>query len=814
MKLRVLAPAILTSVLVSACGGGGGGGDTPDTAQPSASTSVSGVASKGPLKQALVTAYKVKDDGTRGDVITSKETDDNGGYTLDLGSYSGPVQLEVTVVAGKTKTADEATGADQTLPDDFKLRSTLVVTAPAGGSTQIQSASITPYTELATKIAEDSGGLSSTNIANATKVVFDLIGVDPVATKPIDYSKTAPADATEAQKKYALLNAAVSTLAATAPTTTDATTLACFTSAGADTGKKIKCATDQIAKAVTVDKTSGSATASVNKNFVGLGDALVAAASDDKNKTGKTVSSDDADNKRLKEIETEVKNSADGKAPPVKLDVPAQDQADVAKAKLFFNRLRSNAASLQSAPLDTGLADGLRAFDDSLRNEALVVTDETGQLLRLAQVGLTLWQDYMNGATTNPNSVSIPGLPGGCTVFSGSFPAMFGGDDKQVGADGAPGAPYATGAVAATSANDARWVGCSLNKGVLPTAQNGVVQYRRSVLLNTSAGTYPAAIPYIANTRSRFHDSASNGLVQRNLTPTLSGSFGATIVGDRPTALQLVGDLPPGVTSSGTLQAARFAVNIAATVTARSSGATKVAFTGGSFGVVPVGATAASLTVDLSSGGESAVVLPVALDAPSDAAPTDAQLADASLTLAARISTAKGALTGRLVADRFGIDSLGDLVPNRVAFTGSIAAAGTSGTVAEVLIGTLEGTRSTAAGASAPTETVSFTGTLTLPNRPVVTLSLSTTETPVAGSDAPTIALTGRYVQDAITLQATGSQTGSSQSLTLADSSGVTVSLVAGVNTATVTVSGRAAASIDNARGRITYVDGTFESLN
>ena len=214
MKLRVLAPTVITSVLVSACGGGGGSGsDTPAPTPPSASTTISGVASKGPLKQALVTAYKVKDDGTRGDKIADKETDDNGGYTLDLGSYAGAVQLEMTVVAGKTKTADEATGVDQSLPDDFKLRSALVVTAPASGSTQIQSASITPYTELANQIAEDSGGLSKANIANATKVVFDLIGVDPVATKPIDYSKTAPGDATEDQKKYALLNAAVSTMA-------------------------------------------------------------------------------------------------------------------------------------------------------------------------------------------------------------------------------------------------------------------------------------------------------------------------------------------------------------------------------------------------------------------------------------------------------------------------------------------------------------------------------------------------------------------------------------------------------------------------
>jgi hypothetical protein len=813
MKLRVLAPTVIASVLVSACGGGGGS-DTPAPSLPSASTTISGVASKGPLKQALVTAYKVKDDGTRGDAITSKETDDTGGYTLDLGSYAGAVQLEMTVVAGKTKTADEATGADQTLPNDFKLRSALVVTAPASGSTQIQSASITPYTELATKIAEDSGGLSQANIANATKVVFDLIGVDPVATKPIDYSKAAPADATEDQKKYALLNAAVSTMAATAPTTTDTTTLDCFTSAAGDAGKKIKCATDQIAKAVTVDKSGSTPTAAVNKNFVGLGDAMVAAANDDKNKTGRKVSSDDADSKRMKDIETEVKSSNDGKAPPIKLDVPVQDQADVAKAKLFFSPLRSNAAALQSAPLETGLADGLRAFEASLRSEALAVTGETGQMLRMAQVGLALWQDYKDGTTTNPNSAAIPGMPGGCTVYSGTFPVQFGGSDKQVGSDGLPGAPYANVSVTATSAADASWVGCSVNKGVLPTAQNGVVQYRRSVLLNTSAASAPATIPYIASTRARSYDSASATLVQRNLTPTLSGSFGAALGDGLPATLQLVGDLPPGVTAAGVLEAARFAVNISATVSALPSTATKIAFTSGSFGVVPVAFTAASMTVDLSVGGESAVVLPMALDATPATVPTDAQLADASITLAARISSAKGALVGRLVADKVSLDAMGDLTPNRIVFKGSMSAAGTGGTVGEVLTGTLEGSRSFAEGASRPTRMVGFTGTLTLPSRPVVTLSLSATETPATASAAASLTLTGRYVQDAITLQATGSRSGSSQSLTLADSSSVTVSLVGGTNSAAVTVSGRNAATIDIRRGRITYVDGTFESLN
>ncbi len=95
MRLHVLAPVLITSALITACGGGGGGTSTDPVTPVAATTTVSGVASKGPLKRAMVKAYAVKDDGTRGDLIASKETDDTGAYTLDLGTYAGPVQLEV-----------------------------------------------------------------------------------------------------------------------------------------------------------------------------------------------------------------------------------------------------------------------------------------------------------------------------------------------------------------------------------------------------------------------------------------------------------------------------------------------------------------------------------------------------------------------------------------------------------------------------------------------------------------------------------------------------------------------------------------------
>ena len=128
MRIRILAPALVTATLISACGGGGDA-----TPVVPATTSLTGVAAKGPLKAALVQAFKLDDAGKLGDKITEQETDasdaSGGSYRLELGSYSGALQLVVSVIPGKTKSKDEATGIDQLLPDDFKLHANMVVTA-------------------------------------------------------------------------------------------------------------------------------------------------------------------------------------------------------------------------------------------------------------------------------------------------------------------------------------------------------------------------------------------------------------------------------------------------------------------------------------------------------------------------------------------------------------------------------------------------------------------------------------------------------------------------------------------------------------
>lgn len=777
-QLKRFSVAGCGAVLLIAAGcGGGGGGDSP---APS-STTLSGVASKGPLKGALVTAYGVNAAGAVDSTeIAHAPTGPTGAYTLNLGSYTGAVQLVVTAPAGAT-TADEATGVDVPLPSTFKLHANTVVTAPTGSQTQ--SASITPYTELANNIAKNSGGITPGSIANANGVVFALIGVDPVATQPS--SLASPAGATEAQKRYALFNAAVSKLASSTPQTADPATQTCFTGAGTDPGKKIECATQQIADSVTVSVSSGQTVTTVNSKLVGLSDALVSIAADDAiNKTGTTIATTDSVVKTLDAVETA---AASGTATPISGGTTEQ-RTDVAAAKLFFSGLRSNAAALQSDAMSTGIADGVKAFGDSIKGEAAALTVNTLQVARLGDIAQSLWTNYTTGLTTSPDSPAISGFPGGCTVFQGAFPTQFGGTT------GTSGLPYSGTSTLATAVANAKWVGCSVNSG--PLATDGTRRYRQTILFNMAADATLANIPYLAVTRAQYVDTGVT--YQQNLTPALSGTAGFTTASGNLTGFSLVGDLPPATTPAGALLAQRYPVNVAGQLTQLASGAVQATLASGKLGSVPVGASEAGLTIDLSPGGASVAVIP-------EDNTNATQVAAAKIDLVATISDSKGRLSGSLLVDRFSVDSAGDLVPGHAKFSGDVAVApvvgGIAGTMVSFLSGSLEATNGS-------TPVVSFSGSLTLPSRPVATLTVSVTETSV-----DTYTLEGRYVQNGTTVTITGSRKAADTEVTFADSTGVSVSVTTSVSTADVTVSGRKAAVIDKNAKTITYIDGTFESL-
>lgn len=189
------------------CGGSSSSAVTPGTGTtPAQVTKINGIASKGPINGGTVSVYKIVNNA-KGDLIVSGITGPDGAYSLDVGSYSGSVLLEIS---GGTYT-DEATGiTSATIPTAAPLHA---VVAGASGTV---SAAITPLTELAYQLAGST--LTPAAIDNANKQVAGLFKVNDITkTQPVSpaQSSLAASSTTQAQRDYTLMLATFSQVAAT-----------------------------------------------------------------------------------------------------------------------------------------------------------------------------------------------------------------------------------------------------------------------------------------------------------------------------------------------------------------------------------------------------------------------------------------------------------------------------------------------------------------------------------------------------------------------------------------------------------------------
>lgn len=207
---RVLSLAML-SLALGACGGGGGGvGGSP---APVSST-ISGSASKGTLKNAVVTAYKVTADGKKGDKLGDTRTDNKGVYSLTVSGYTGPVLLEMTTDAASRMTCDipAGCGGSSRFGDDVAVAMTLssVLSNVQGGAV---TSAITPFTHLAARRALANGLTKAEIEKDLTQVaaIFNLSDLN--ATQPADVTTASTAAASLDAQRYALLNAAIGQLA-------------------------------------------------------------------------------------------------------------------------------------------------------------------------------------------------------------------------------------------------------------------------------------------------------------------------------------------------------------------------------------------------------------------------------------------------------------------------------------------------------------------------------------------------------------------------------------------------------------------------
>ena len=166
---------------------------------------ISGTAVKGPVDGGTVTAYAVSN-GAMGTQLASGTTDAQGNYQISIGTYSGPVMLQMS---GGTY-IDEATGLTMTMsPGDVM---TAIMPSIISGET-ITNIQVTPLTSMAQAMANNmAGGMTGANITAANTSVGNYFMVNDILhTQPMNpLVSGSSGTATQDMRNYGMAIAAMS----------------------------------------------------------------------------------------------------------------------------------------------------------------------------------------------------------------------------------------------------------------------------------------------------------------------------------------------------------------------------------------------------------------------------------------------------------------------------------------------------------------------------------------------------------------------------------------------------------------------------
>lgn len=169
--------SLMTVLALGGCGGGGSSDSTAPVSAPAAAGTLSGSVIKGPVSGATVSALRVVN-GAAGPVIATATTDAQGGFTLAMGDYAGPVMLQ----ASGGGYVDEATGSTMRMAAG-DVMTAVIANVPAGVATS--GVQMTPLTSMAQAMAQHmSGGLTGANIMSANVAVGAYFAVDDIVHTP------------------------------------------------------------------------------------------------------------------------------------------------------------------------------------------------------------------------------------------------------------------------------------------------------------------------------------------------------------------------------------------------------------------------------------------------------------------------------------------------------------------------------------------------------------------------------------------------------------------------------------------------------
>lgn len=390
----VIVASGLLAIGLSACGGNGGGGQAGGSGgggpPPPPSATISGVAGKGLLLNAIVSFYPITNGVPGSTAITTVRTDGKTGAFTATVSASGPVLVTVTADS-QTEMLDELSGSPVAAPDNLVLHAVLdSVTSVSKGI------AVSALTEMAYQIANTaSGGLTAANSDAAFTAVDNLFlgGAPALYTQPVsiaDY-KNATAAAQELEKLSTAL-----AVAANQGTATDSSGTACN---GSNYGARLACALSGLGNLV-ANGTSSTPALSASAQYVGNAYTQI----------------DDGD------------VQVDGGQPPSALGLDTATQAEtslltalstqspfpgytaggtpVANTKALFADVRTNILDAASPQNPTGLAPQISAVASDFRSNVEPTLTGTGRALVAMQTAASL----IAAAATSPQAASTANL--------------------------------------------------------------------------------------------------------------------------------------------------------------------------------------------------------------------------------------------------------------------------------------------------------------------------------------------------------------------------------------------------------------------
>jgi len=773
-RFQITAAAAIVAIAAVSLGGcGGGGGSVVAGGGANTSSSDSTVTVSPSLGKFSAGAHVTikKPDGT---TIATADTTLSGTASVNVGSYSGPLVIEVTGGTGVTY-YDEGANTNQ----PFGANDFLRAIAPSVQT----NVGVTTATHAAVEAIKTANGgtipvgITSGAISDANAKIAVALGIGDVlqAPKLVDGSTANTLDVANVNDKYALQLAALAKLAATGKTALDVA--------------------NDIARDLSDDKLDGqvNGVAIPNRSTTYTVGSVVGDMSNNVKTQAAALATSNTNN-LVNNDPTVV-----GIVTPDVTKVVAPSPA-VLLAKAMFKELRMTFSSLANSSKTGFLDNQARALDVDIKASVAPTMSKVFGRINALNSALKVYDD------------SGFGVPNNGTYSGNLFPTLVNGVRYKI--EGYINALYGNGhfqyCVAGSFAPGP--VTCLLAAGTEalyfdPTTSTTSIKFIRIVVTPTSTANQ---FSYIATREIRNYDY-NTGTFGAVLPDTVSacgngcsGTITRTFSGSALTGIALTGTLPPS-----TMNASADTVNLSAI---KSSLPTlnnyRYALNGSASSTDAAGLHPAALSFDNGS--------QIDFD-DTNSATTGPKLV--AVTIIGTIQTSRSKLTGSLSMSDITKDLTGvNTVPANMVFNGSITDTSTNG-AGTFLTGKLESSV-TGYGSFDSTKllsdtnyvhgTATFTGTVQAPASPLLKLVISGSST---GANSSSVTLNYSYGTVSITGSGTSTPTGSS--FTLSNQDGIQISANPDPlkpNQNVISKAGVTLASFIN--GVINYVDGSSETFN